>query len=718
MARHRLKNEVARSALLFWMVILIAHSQGVSAEPNSEPVLYRNASSILMLSPEEAARGALVHLRGVVTDPGDGRSAIIQDRTAGIWIYLNEPESLSKGDVIEIDGRVRPGLFSPAVDGKVIHRLGRGPLPKPKVATYKQISTGELDSQYVTIQGTILSIGSSYSSTKFHMLSLQIAMKDGVVTAAFPDKNAPDAQKLIGATVKITAPVVCMKNENMQIIAPLLSGDNFHDDVKVLKSPLLDPFELPLMSLNKLMQYRSGTDYWHWVHVAGVLTYYKPGDGLYIENGGQALFMQSDEIANVVPGDWVEAIGLPASRKFGPILEYATFRHAGGRAQCDPISTSIDGLSNGALNNVLVRVEGRLIRSVREPSGNVFLIQDNSGILLAELSYGLNVTPPREIQEGTMVAITGISSVEVEGTWNYEMNSAFSIRPKVLLRSQEDIVDIQPPTWWTLRHLVYISIALSSLLVLLLAQFIYARIRAWRIAVIQKDKERLSNEIHDTLAQSFAGIGFQLQAIRKGIPADLPDLQHQMEHARDLVRYSHKEALRSIAQLESDSLLISDPVPTLVETARKLSSGGGVAIDSSVSGESRTLPARITDALIRIGQEAIRNAVRHAEPKTIHIAMVYGRNHAVLAIRDDGAGFRSNGDLLGFGLRGMRNRAAAISATFEVQSEPGRGTSVIVRAPIPTSLGIVGLYSRWKGRFTNRNGHVYTNSQSDKDFDR
>lgn len=698
--------------------LLVFSPQRILATATSNSSLYRDASSILALSPEETARGTPVHLRGVVTDPGDGRSAIVQDRTGGIWIYWNEPESLKKGDVIEIDGRVRPGLFSPAIEGSVLRKLGSGPLPKPRNASFKEISTGELDSQYVTVAGTVLSIGSTYENTQFHMVSVQIGMKDGVVRAAFPDKDTPDSQNLIGATVRVTAPVVCMKNQNMQIIAPILSGNDFKQDVTVLRPPRLDPFKTPLMGLRKLMQYRSGTDYWHWVHVAGVLTYYKPGDGLYIENGGRALFLQSDQIGNVAPGDWIEAVGFPASRKFGPILEYATFRHAARREQCVPIRTSIASLSAGNLNNVLVRVEGKLLRSVREPSGYVFLIQDNSGVLLAELSSGLDVPPPREIPEGTMVAITGISAVEVEGTWNYAMNSAFSVRPKVLLRSQGDIEYIKPPTWWTLRHLVYISVGLFSLLIAFLVQFIFARIRAWRIEIVQKDKERLSNEIHDTLAQSFAGIGFQLQAIRKGIPASLPDLQHQMEHARDLVRYSHKEALRSIAQLESDTLLISDPVTMLVETAQKLGAGEAVKIHSLVSGEARTMPARTSDALIRIGQEAITNALRHADPKSIQIGMNYRPNSVELIIRDDGVGFTSNGDLLGFGLRGMRNRAAAISATLEVRSEPTRGTSVTVRAPLPSSLGFAWLYSRLKGKYANRNGHVHAASQTDKDSDR
>jgi glucose-6-phosphate-specific signal transduction histidine kinase len=90
--------------------------------------------------------------------------------------------------------------------------------------------------------------------------------------------------------------------------------------------------------------------------------------------------------------------------------------------------------------------------------------------------------------------------------------------------------------------------------------------------------------------------------------------------------------------------------------------------------------------LYRIGQEAIANAVQHARPATITLTLVYEWSVVRLTITDDGVGFAPGGDLQGFGLSGMRKRAAGISARFRIVSAPGAGTSIQVIAPLPPPI--------------------------------
>jgi signal transduction histidine kinase len=101
------------------------------------------------------------------------------------------------------------------------------------------------------------------------------------------------------------------------------------------------------------------------------------------------------------------------------------------------------------------------------------------------------------------------------------------------------------------------------------------------------------------------------------------------------------------------------------------------------------MPLRITDTLYRIGQEAIANAVRHAHPTEIAISIDYQKNLVRLLVADDGVGFTPAGDLLGFGLRGMRKRAATIAASLKILSNPGHGTKLEVTAPLPPRLTIL-----------------------------
>jgi signal transduction histidine kinase len=92
---------------------------------------------------------------------------------------------------------------------------------------------------------------------------------------------------------------------------------------------------------------------------------------------------------------------------------------------------------------------------------------------------------------------------------------------------------------------------------------------------------------------------------------------------------------------------------------------------------------RIADTLYRIGQEAVANAVRHANPTILTIRLKYRENLACLQIEDNGAGFVQGNGLLGFGIRGMRRRAQSISAAFQIESKPGEGTRIQITAPLP-----------------------------------
>ena len=86
--------------------------------------------------------------------------------------------------------------------------------------------------------------------------------------------------------------------------------------------------------------------------------------------------------------------------------------------------------------------------------------------------------------------------------------------------------------------------------------------------------------------------------------------------------------------------------------------------------------------LLRIAQEAVSNAVRHARPHSVHISMTEESAHWVLAVADDGVGMEQGPELSarqGFGLVSMRQRASAIGGEWQIDSQPGRGTRVSVR---------------------------------------
>jgi signal transduction histidine kinase len=275
-----------------------------------------------------------------------------------------------------------------------------------------------------------------------------------------------------------------------------------------------------------------------------------------------------------------------------------------------------------------------------------------------------------------------------------------------LLRSPSDIQIIYPASWWTKTHILYIAVILAVLALIFFAMIVNDRMKGLRLHAVLGERERLANELHDTLAQSFAGIGFQLQAISKAIPAEHHELREQLDLARALVRHSHKEARRSIEPMSQETLQENDLLSSLDNSARTMVEGGSVNVNARTTGTPHPLPPKMAGSLLRIGQEAIANAVRHADPGHLDISIAYENGFVRLAVKDDGCGFVKSGALLGFGLRGMRKRAAVLSAKLEIVSQPGEGTLVEVTAPVPPHLTLFTFIQQMWEHFSESILHV------------
>lgn len=676
---HRLRHFALRSITILFAAGAL---QGLPAHAE-----FHTAAEILDALSRGQDFGKPAHLHGIVTYASDGGMSL-QDSTAGIWVYWDNKKQFSHGDVVDVDGTAAAGRFSPVVRASSVRIVGHGPLPVPKVVSFRELSSGDDDAQYVSVTGIVRSIGTHAYESPSERVWMRIGLPDGVVDASLPETDLAAVSGLIDSVVRFRAPALCTKNKNGQITAPILAGTSVRD-VEVLKRPQQGLFDRQIVPIGRLLQYRSGTNFFDRVRVAGTVTYYKPGERLILEQNGMALLVLTPEVAPIQPGDSIEAAGFPAPTDSGPILQDAILRRIGAGSEVSPQPVSIADILRGNYRYTLVSVDGRLLRRVDEPERTLLLLQNDSKLLVAELDEPDRNTALRGLRDGSTIRVAGISMLDVQGTWDYGIAGSSTVQSKLVLRSDHDILLLQPPSWWTTRHVVLLAATLASILVLLLVVVAYnRRVERLKHVVVLKERERLAHEIHDTLAQSFAGIGFQLQAIRNAIPVGLPHLQRQVEIARDLVRHSHKEARRSVEPLRPESAANVDLASELETSARKIVEGGPVAVTVEIAGTPRILPSAIAIALLRIGQEAIANAIQHADPHNLRIVLQYESRTVQLTVADDGRGFIKSGDLLGFGLRGMRNRAAGISATFEVSSEPGAGTQVHVTAPLPPRNGL------------------------------
>jgi ligand-binding sensor domain-containing protein/signal transduction histidine kinase len=207
-----------------------------------------------------------------------------------------------------------------------------------------------------------------------------------------------------------------------------------------------------------------------------------------------------------------------------------------------------------------------------------------------------------------------------------------------------------------------------------------------QFSLVLAERNRIARDLHDTLAQGFAGIAFQLEAVAAKLTEAPAHAGKHLQLALNMVRHSLAEARRSVLNLRSSALEKGDLANALLETARQTMADKPIELQLETLGTVRALPAKVENHLLRIGQEAITNSLKHSGAEKIRIELDYRPGTVALRVRDDGNGFDSttalSSDGTHFGLLGMRERAKQMGARLGVKSGPGQGTEVEVEVPV------------------------------------
>ena len=205
-----------------------------------------------------------------------------------------------------------------------------------------------------------------------------------------------------------------------------------------------------------------------------------------------------------------------------------------------------------------------------------------------------------------------------------------------------------------------------------------------RQSAVMEERNRLARDIHDTLAQGFTGVIVQLEAAAdansQGLAKEAAD---HLIRAGNLARESLKEARRSVRALRPQALEEKDLCHALEGLIRKLTADTPVRAEFRLQGEPRKLPPEWEENLLRIGQEALTNALRHAQAGHFTAQLAFGRSEVRLELRDDGRGFDPADKNDGFGLLGMKERVEGMGGQIELQSKSGEGTAILIALPYP-----------------------------------
>jgi PAS domain S-box-containing protein len=206
-----------------------------------------------------------------------------------------------------------------------------------------------------------------------------------------------------------------------------------------------------------------------------------------------------------------------------------------------------------------------------------------------------------------------------------------------------------------------------------------------RQSAVLEERNRLAGEIHDSLAQNFAGIAIQLAVAEEELTAGEGAPLGRVRLAHKMTELGLAEARRSALSLRSTVIEESGLVGALQMLVERSNVAGRLRCHfrSSYIPEE-TLPHRVQHELLRIAQEAISNAIRHGKPTIVTVTLRWEPPDLILQIKDNGSGIPATRPVKseGIGLRSMRERAGQIGAKLVIRTGPSRGTRIIVTLPI------------------------------------
>ncbi len=213
-----------------------------------------------------------------------------------------------------------------------------------------------------------------------------------------------------------------------------------------------------------------------------------------------------------------------------------------------------------------------------------------------------------------------------------------------------------------------------------------------RFAAVLAERNRIARELHDTVEQGLTGVMLQLDTVSAHWSSSPDVARRGLDLARNMARHCMGEARSAVRDLRSESLHTGDAVAALRQMAVEFGSAESPEIRVDVQGAPCTLPRDVEMTLLRIGQEALTNAVKHAQATRIDLEVQFASNHIALRVCDDGIGFVAESSLLSaasghFGVLGMRERANKVGGKLVIHSSLGGGTTVDFRVPQADSAG-------------------------------
>jgi signal transduction histidine kinase len=688
------KSAASTSAQLVLFATLFFVFQKEAPDLRAAPLT--NATQILSLSPEIAAQSLPVDFEGTLLLRVRDGALIIHDGSGSIYALSAAGETTTprRGQRVRVQGVTDPGHFAPVIRKAHFTIEGESEIPPARPVTFAELVTGRFDGQWVELQGIVRSANTRPGWPSDSIV--EIATGAGRIPLLLHGAVPAAAEKLVDC--QVTARGVCLHfyNKKGQFYDSQIAVSE-SDFPQITHRPEVDPFQLPVRSPASLLRYAPDGAGEHRLHLRGSVTCIKPGYSFYLQDGSEGVLARTRQKESLQIGDCVDVVGFAGRGHYGPVLEDATFRKTGGKQVVAARRVAFEEALDA--EGELVQLTGVVVDHFCNLSECVTVVRSGEKVFTAHLPHspgGRESTPPLS---GARVALTGICQPVMgspeEAQWKW---SVYSFR--LLLRDASDLALLAPPVWWKSTQFLWAAIsALGVALAALAALSIRARFKLREqqlrraaaeaeFGAILKERNRVAREIHDTLAQAFTSVSVRLEIVRARLLEAPEEAAAHLDTAREQVRMGIAEARRSVWGLRPQILENRDLPSALEEIGRQLTQDSPIAFEVTVEGQARRLPPYLENDLVRIGQEAITNAVRHSQATRISVHLKFSDAQVELRVRDTGVGLAPQENSedkapAGFGLIGMNERARQLNADLRVRAEPGWGTELAVTVAIP-----------------------------------
>lgn len=403
---------------------------------SSLPIL-TTVAQVKTLSEDQARLGYPIRLRGVVTyhNPVAGNT-FAQDATGGIYLVFRRDAqpAVRAGDLVEIEGRSRPGNFAPVVVVAGIRAMGRQPFPQPARVDMEQIFTGIADSSWVEAQGVVHSIG---QENGLRTLGVNWGVHHFTVYV-FGSTKLP--AQLLDSHLRIQGVCGSIFNFKRQILGMHL----FVPDAGLIRVEGSGaPEAPPLRAIEQLLQFSSSSRFGERFRIRGVVTLAHASGPTYVSDATGGVLVQNHAPAALAAGDAVEVIGLPVAvqGQFNPVLRDAEIRKLGQAPPHAPMLVTATDILDEGYDADLVRIDSVLVDQAPGKGNQTLVLQ--AGDRLFEARLDRQQLPA--LEKGSLLRVTGIVSIDTYESQQTVLPRSFSM----VMRSPADIAMLQPAPWWT-----------------------------------------------------------------------------------------------------------------------------------------------------------------------------------------------------------------------------------------------------------------------------